>query len=174
MDGDAGLSGQLEPLRSALAASTRRDSQARIAEAHRRAEAILGEARGRARKITESATAEGDAVAQRQGARRLVEAKRSARGQVLGAQRRAYELLVESSLRSLRDSAADDERTALQARLVEIARDTLGTDVIVEHDPDGPGGIEARSGTRRMDLSLGEIVRRCVEKMGKAVSGLWE
>lgn len=173
MDGLAGLSQQLEPLRRALAVSTRRDAQAEIAEAHRKAEAILEEARGRAREIQESATSEGDAVAQRQGARRLVEAKRRARGQVLGAQRRAYELLVESSMRSLRESAGDDERTALQARLVEIARATLGTDVVIEPDPDGLGGIEARSGTRRMDLRLGEIVQRCITRMGKGVSGLW-
>jgi vacuolar-type H+-ATPase subunit E/Vma4 len=174
MDGPAGLTEQLEPLRSALAAGTRRDAEAGLAEAHRSAAAILEEAHERARQITDSATAEGDAVARRQGARRLVEAKRRARRQVLGAQRRAYDLLVDSTLRALRESAGGDERAALQARLVQIAQDTLGRDVAVERDPDGPGGIIARSGARRVDLRLEEIVQRCVERMGKEVAALWE
>lgn len=174
MDGPAGLSDQLEPLRSALAASTRRESEARIADAQRRADAILAEAHTRARQITDSAAAEGDAVARRQGTRRLVEAKRRGRRQVLEARRRAYERLVDSSLRALRESAGGEERAALRDRLEGIARATLGSDVVVERDPDGPGGVVARSGTRRMDLRLEEIVQRCVERMGKEVSGLWE
>lgn len=173
MDRPAVLTNELGPLRSALAGEARREADARLAEARRRAESIVGEAHTRAREITASAISEGESVARRQSARRLVEARRQARRQVLAAQRRAYERLIEASVRALTDSRDEDALRELRARLTHLAEAALGGEAVVEPDPEGPGGILARAGGRRVDLRTRELVRRCVSRMGEEVTRLW-
>lgn len=171
MDDASRLSTQLEPLRAALMAAARRDAEARLTEARARTVAIAVDADGAVRGILARAAAEGEAAAERRSAHRLAEAKRQARSQILRAQRAAYDALFDAALAALGGMCQRPEYGALQDRLARIAATVLGGDTPVQR---GPEGVVARSDGRYVDLTLPVLVRRCIARMGKKVSRLWQ
>lgn len=67
----------------------------------------------------------------------------------------------------------DPSYPALLKRLVAEARAALGPDAEVERDPEGAGGVRARSGARSVDLTLPALVEGCVARLGDRVTELW-
>jgi vacuolar-type H+-ATPase subunit E/Vma4 len=173
MDDAAGLSAQLDPLAAALMAMARSDAQSRLTEARAKVASIREDADAAAKRVLAKAAAEGEAAAQREGAHRLVEAKRRARGRVLQAERAAYDRLFDVALKAVLEVREQPECQVLEDRLARLAAGALGRGATVERDPQGQGGVLARSDGRCVDLTLPVLVRRCISRMGKEVSRLW-
>lgn len=174
MDGSPDLSTELEPLRAALLAEAQRDADATFAEARARVQAIGVEADAACGRILSRARAEGETAAARRTAHRLVEAKRAARGNVLKAQRAAYDALFDAVLAELRTVREREEYASLENRLANAAASALGEDAVVERDPGGRGGVSARLDDRYVDLTFPVLVRRYIATLGREVSRLWE
>lgn len=166
-----GSAAALAPVQSALLTRARADAGAVLDEARREADHVRAAARDRATQIIEASRAEGEAEARAAAAVALTRRRRQARDVVLAARRELFdELLREcrAGARALRD--APDYRD-VRARLTRLAVATLGPDAVVEESPDG--GVVAKAGGRRLDLTLPTLADREVERLGAGVNRLW-
>lgn len=173
MDRDPRLNAQLAPLERALMSAVHEDVSARLEDAESRAAAIVRQSEDRAHERLERARAEGKSVAEREAARRLMQARRRTRGLVLRAQRAAYDRLLAGADAVARALPGEPVYADLERRLVEAAKATLGAEVEIVRNPDDVGGVRARAGSRSLDLTLPHLARRCVEHLGEKVTGLW-
>lgn len=163
-DADAALT----PLRDALLA----DARARAAEIARaaadQARAILDDAEREAAAIRAAAVAAGQAAARAEAAERSARVRRQARGEVLAA-RNAVWLETRQAVREAAVTLRDDPRyPLLRERLRGVALERLGPDATITESPGG--GIVARAGTRRLDLSLPTLALDLLGSMGGETS----
>lgn len=161
------------PLRQALLESAR----AELDEQQGRDEAAASERLEKAREQAEILVAErrleGERAASREAARIRADAVRSAREARLRAQRGLVDELRSRALQAVLDLRCDPRYGALLDRLAEMARSQLGSDVEIERDPPGVGGVLARSGARSVDYSLVAIVDRAIDGLGTELETLW-
>ncbi len=173
MDSDPGLTAQLAPLETALLAAARDEAAATIRDASAHADALRNNGAARARTLVEGATADGTRAAERETARRRVQAQRAARALVLGAERAAYDAFTSQAADAARSLREHPEYARLEAQLTDAVHRALGDDAEITRDSGGAGGIEARNGSRSVDLTLPTLARRCVARLGGELSRLW-
>ena len=138
------------------------DARERLAAARREAEALVA----RAREL-------GEADGREQGAVDEGVARTLAHLDVLAARREGYDELrrrAREAVLELRDAPDHGE---LLDRLAAAARRDLGEDAELELDPPGLGGVQASSGSRRVDYTLAALADRCLEDLGPALARLW-
>jgi hypothetical protein len=173
MDDASRLSEALAPLDAALMSAARARCEVLRDDAAQRAGKARADGESRAKALLAQAAADGARVAAREAAHRLVEAKRAGRAVVLGAQRMAWERLLAESAAAAVALTTHPEYAALEQRLADAAARALGSAAEVVRNPDGRGGVLARCGRRSIELTLPAIARRCVERLGVEVTGLW-
>lgn len=178
MDDASGLNDryaeQLAPLRNALTDRAKQDAEQRLAEARERADRIRQDAEAAAAERLAKAAAEGEAGAERESAHRRVEARRAARRRVLSAQKAAWDALIPAARAELDKRRDSQEYAALQERLAAEATARLGEGATVQRDPEGRGGVIAYADQRSLDLTLNTLLRRCLDRAGREVEGLWK
>ncbi len=161
----------LTPLREALrtAAETRAD-QLRQAAAQQ-AQATVAAATDEAARIISAAVSQGEASARSDAALRSARIRRRAQETILAQQ----SALRGELQKQVRDAATavrrDPGYPALLAVLTEHCRALLGPEATVTEDP--AGGVVARAGSRRLDLSLPTLAARTLDGMSPEVSRLW-
>jgi vacuolar-type H+-ATPase subunit E/Vma4 len=173
MDRDPGLTTELAPLETALMAAARNQAERQLHSAEAKAAATVADGAAKARDLLERAAAEGRRAAERAAEHRLVDGRRQARELVLAAQKAAYQRLVSRAVAAAEGLTSRSEYGDLERRLIDTAKSLLGPDAAVVTNPDGRGGVRASSGGRSVDLTLGALARRCVERLGQEVTRLW-
>lgn len=161
----------LAPLRAALLDDARAQAEACLHTARTTAAALLGQARLEADALLAEAAEEGRRTALAAAALHSSRARRLARETVLARQSAIRDELrrrVVAQVLALRD---DPRHDALLPRLTERCTDSLGPDAEVRLHPDG--GVVARSGSRRLDLSLPTLTATALEQTEAEVSALW-
>jgi vacuolar-type H+-ATPase subunit E/Vma4 len=161
----------LAPLRTAMLENARASVAAIRADAEARAAGILNEARRQADLIRSDAEASGEATARADALVRSASARREAHETML----REQSALRAELQRQVRDAAialrVDPRYPALLDRLSQQCRRILGPETTVAESADG--GVTARAGSRRIDLSLPVIAAQTLESMEREVSQLW-
>jgi vacuolar-type H+-ATPase subunit E/Vma4 len=161
----------LAPVRDALLAAARSESDRRVARAREEAAATVEQARAEARRVLEEARTEGerDAAALAQATR--THARRKARATVLRAQRQVNDELrrrAAVAVTSLRD---DPAYPALMDRLSARARAVLGRDAEVVEAPEG--GVLASAPGRRFVCTLPDLARDALDHEELALAERW-
>jgi vacuolar-type H+-ATPase subunit E/Vma4 len=157
-----------------LRAEARDDAARLLAEADLDAEATLRRAREEATAIVERARAEGRVEGRIAAGREEAQLQLTVRMSVLAAQRASFEAFRERARRAALELRREPGYGDLLERLAAAARRDLGPDAEVEVDPPDAGGVRARAGTRRVDLTLAAIADRCIDDLGPAARRLWE
>lgn len=161
------------PLRQALLESVRVE----LDEQRVRDEAAASERIAKARELAENLVAErrfeGERAASREAAGIRAAAVRSAREVRLRAQRGLVDELRSRALQAVLELRGDPRYGALLDRLADTARSQLGSDVEIERDPPGVGGVLAHSGARTVDYTLPSIVERTIDGLGTELETLW-
>jgi len=168
----AGLDRGLAPVAGALAAQAAQLADRILADADARANAVLDEAGRQGEELIESARADGAATARRLASSVVADARLAARQEVLGAQRGVYQDVREQAQARVTGLVDSPQATALTARLGQHARERLGDDAEMEAAAQAPG-IVARSGRRRLDLSVEALIERELPSMGDEIAELW-
>jgi vacuolar-type H+-ATPase subunit E/Vma4 len=163
----------VEPLREAMLGLARADAERIAAEAEARASAALAEAGTWADELVARARAEAEAAAAAETASELRRARDEGRTRVLRARRAVYDELRREAHAAALALRGDPDYPELLERLAAAARRTLGEDAEVLLDPPGVGGVVARAGGRRVDLTLPTLVERCLSSLGPELEGLW-
>ena len=147
----------VDSLRHVLIQRARTDADAIIAAAESEARRRREAATLRVATVIDQARRDGESAARREAALDLRAARRQARAAVLAAQHDAEQRLrhdVAVAAIGLRD---DPAYATLLTALTRIARERLGGHASIVLDPPGRGGIIAREGTRRLDLTLASL-----------------
>ncbi len=162
----------LAPVRAWLHHAARQEADALVASARAEADQQLAQARAEALELISSerdqGAAEGAAAAGRERAR----ARREARTTVLRAQATLVALLrdqARAAVQGLKDDEVD--YATLRQELETRARTALGPEATVAEAP--AGGVVARAGSRRVDLSLAMLADQAVAGLGAEVTRLW-
>jgi vacuolar-type H+-ATPase subunit E/Vma4 len=161
----------LQPVRAELLRAARADAAARLTRAEQDAGAVLDEARARAAAILDEAREQGEADGTAAARAARTRARRTARSRELALRAELYQQLrarVTERVRNLRDAP---DHPALRERLTTLARRLLGPEATVVDHPDG--GVLGRSEGRRVDLSLGALAVRTLDRAGREVETLW-
>jgi vacuolar-type H+-ATPase subunit E/Vma4 len=162
----------LDPVREALLAQAEAEAEQLVEQAAERAAAHVAQAEEHSAALIRRARAEGVAAAEREAASELTQARRRARTLVLEAQRRVYEELRRQAHASAEVLRSQPEYRELVERLASRARERLGPDAELELDPP-LGGVVARAGNRRLDLTLPALVDRCLAERATQLERLW-
>lgn len=155
--------GVLAPVRAALLAAARQEADRGEAQARARAAETLTAAAGRADAIVSAARAAGAADAEAVARIDLGRARRAARARTLRARREAYDRLRRESRQAVGRVRDEPGYAAIRATLTAAAQRLLGPDAEVV-DAEG-GGVIARTGSRRVDLSLRALADRAVDRV---------
>lgn len=152
----------LTPVRAALLSTARHDADECIAAARAQAAGILAAAAEEAEMIITAAREAGAADAAAVFAAGQTRSRRAARARTLRARRAAYESLRARSRAAVGRLRDEPGYAAICATLTTVANRLLGPAAeIMEAD----GGIVARSGARRVDLSLTAFADRAVDAL---------
>ncbi len=173
MDNAVDLRSMLDVVAMTLLEQSRDDASTRITAAETRAENIVNEGRAHAEEITRSAEAEGSRSVEADVAHRLAQGRRDARRAVLGARRDAVERLRLEALGAVEELRQRPGYPDLEDDLADLALAVLGPDTEIERDPGQRGGVEARAGSRTVDLTLPSLAERCLRDLGADVETLW-
>ena len=174
MDNASDLRAALDVVALALLGRSRDQASARIATAERRAGDIDDEGQEHAEEIARSAEAEGTQSAESEVAHRLALGRREARRTVLQARQAAVERLQREALAAVKELRYQPGYPNLEDRLADLAFTVLGTDTQIDRDPGHQGGVQARAGSRTVDLTLPSIAERCMRDLGTDLEGLWK
>lgn len=163
----------VDPAAGALLADARATAERMLAQAQQQAQERVGEAERTAAAMIARAREQGEADGRLEAAHEQAREGILARGDVLRAQREAYDELrrrCRAQVLALREEAG---YAALLERLAASARAQLGPGAELEIDPPDAGGVRARAGSRRLDLTLVALADDCVRELGPALRGLW-
>ena len=161
----------LAPVRAALLRLARDEAEATRTAAEQDAQAVLDDARRQADELRHQAQADGAADAQSLRAEQQMRARRRARAVVLAAQREALDSLTRQVHARVQALWQDpDTQEMLRARLTERAQHDLGDDVTVTPHPEG--GVQARSGSRRVAYVLTDLADEIIAGLPD-LAGLW-
>lgn len=144
----------LEPLRAALLARARAEGERVLEAAGEDGRQVLAAARDEAAALLADARTQGEADAAALLAVERAQARRAARGVVLGAQRAVYDELRRRARTAVQALLADPDR---RARLADVACGRLGDHAIVRDLPDGGVAAETPDG-RTIDASVDALV----------------
>jgi vacuolar-type H+-ATPase subunit E/Vma4 len=161
----------LAPVADALLAAARADADRTVATARADAERIRLEALEGERTIRAAARGRGAADGTKQAVQSLRLARRQAREAELVAQRQAYDELRRRVLARLSELRGDPSYADLLRRLHRQARATLGPGTEIAEAP--AGGVVARAGGRRLDLTLPALAEQALESLGSELGELW-
>jgi cell division septum initiation protein DivIVA len=166
-----GSDAALAHVRTALQDAAR-ESATRIAEdAAEQAAAMVAEAQREADRLRAAAAENGAAAARSEAALRSARVRRQAHEIVL-ARQSALRSELQRQVRNAATALRGDPRyPELVDRLGDQCRAVLGPETTVTESVDG--GVVARSGTRRLDLSLPVLAVGTLESMAGDVSALW-
>ncbi|MEU4421541.1 hypothetical protein AB0F81_13015 [Actinoplanes sp. NPDC024001] len=153
------LTEALTPVRSALLAAAEQDATAELARADAHAARILADARRQAAQIVAEAQSRGAADATTALAAERARQRRAARAVVLAAGKQAYDRMRACAREAVTGFVGDPQ---VRQRLEQMARAELGPSLEIRDAPDG--GIIARAGGRRLDLSLAGFAERAAEQ----------
>ena len=157
----------LEPLRAALLARARVDAETERAAAEDEGRRAVEAARCQADAVLAEARARGEADATGLLAVERAQARRTARGVVLAAQRAAYEDVCRAARTAVAELLADPDR---RRRLSATVRDRLGEGATVRDH--SAGGVMAESPDgRRIDASVDALVDAAITNLD--VGQLW-
>jgi hypothetical protein len=157
----------LEPLTAALLARARADADGERAAAEQEGQQLVATATGEAEALLANAQALGEADAAGLLAADRAQARRAARGVVLGAQRAAYDELRHRSRAAVAELLANPER---HRRLAVTVRDRLGEGATARDHPAGGVVAESPDG-RRIDASVDALVEAALA--GLDLEQLW-
>jgi vacuolar-type H+-ATPase subunit E/Vma4 len=163
----------VERLRSAFLATVADEAEQRVETCRRECRERLAEAHARAGALVAEARRAGEADAIPEVGQILASARREAHGGILAAQREVYDEFRREALAAAFALRGTPAYAALLQRLAQAARARLGDDAAIDVDPPGAGGVLARSGDRRVDLSLAILVDDCVGGLGDRLGRLW-
>ncbi len=153
----------LAPVRDALHAAARDEAATMLAAAHGRATQAVAEAARQADSLLDEARSAGHADAEAVVAAERAGRRRDGQALVLRARRDAYERLRDDVRIAAARLPASPGYPALRSALVAAAQRQLGADAEIE-DAAG-GGIVARSGHRRLDLSLEALAADAADRV---------
>jgi hypothetical protein len=161
----------LDPVREALFEDAHRRAAELLRAAQEQAATLRSAALHKADTLRAEAVAEGEREARAAAALRSARVRRLAHETVL-AQRSALRLELQREVaRSAAALRTDPRYPELMAGLAERSRTLLGADAEVSPSP--AGGVVARSGSRRLDLSLPTLAAATLELMTPEVGALW-
>jgi vacuolar-type H+-ATPase subunit E/Vma4 len=140
---------------------TKRDAEARIAEARRAGDALV-----------ERAHREGAAVADAMLVRERAALRRENATAVLAAKRSVIHELEQRVRAAVLDLRGASDYAGLLEGLAARAREQLGDDAFVTLDPDGAGGVISELDTRRVDYTLPALAELAVAALDDAVDEL--
>lgn len=170
LDRDRALA-SLEPVRRALLEDATAEGERLLDAARADADDILATARADVDQAVERARRKATASAAARRDDALTRARREAHASVLTARAELRATLVER-VRAQMATLPDDPRYPdLIDHLTDLARQQLGDDAEIAHDP--AGGIVATSGPRRVDYRLSALADRVVDDAGEEVAALW-
>lgn len=162
---------ELDPVRRALLDDARAEAERLRVEARAAADRAIDDARAEVDAAVARARRKATASAQVRAEEHLAAARRDAHTAVLEAQAELRRQLIER-VRSASANIRDDPRyQRLVDHLVALAREQLGDDAEITHDPDG--GIVASSGSLRVDYRLAALADRAVDAAAEEVAALW-
>lgn len=165
------VQGALEPLRAELLRAARADATSQLADAERDAMAVLDDARSTATAILDEARRQGEADGADAAAAAATRARRDARGRDLAVRAESYEELRARVIERVRQLRRTPDYPGVRDRLTDLARRMLGPDAAVAEHPDG--GVVGRCPGRRVDLTLGTLAARALDRAGAEVEHLW-
>lgn len=163
----------LEPLHAALRAEVDAEVQTRLHEAEADSARLIGEAEQQAHALVKQGRLEGEAAAAKEATRRRAAATRKAREIRLRARQRQVEELERCSREAVLRARDDPRYPELIDRLVARVHEQLGTEVEVEVDPAGLGGVIGRRGRASVDYTLPALADRVVAGLGDELERLW-
>ncbi|MCM4084364.1 hypothetical protein [Paractinoplanes hotanensis] len=151
----------LTPVRASLLAAAQRDVDAHNAQARAQVAETLAVAGRRVDGILTAAREAGIADAEAALAIERSRARRAARARTLQARREAYDELRRQSRQAVLRIQDEPGYAVVRETLTAVAHRLLGPDAeVVEAEG---GGVIARSGARRVDLSLIAFAERAVD-----------
>jgi vacuolar-type H+-ATPase subunit E/Vma4 len=152
----------LAPVREALLASAHADAERQLATAEGLANQLVARAQEDARLRVEEARRQGAADAADAARLAAAHTRREARGIVLGAQRAAYEQLLEACREGVRSLLSEPDWPRLQAAMGDVARASVGEGAVLTKTADG---VVASSGSRRVELTLGSLAPTIADRL---------
>lgn len=162
----------LGPVRRALLEAAHEDARRIVAAARADAARVLEQAAEDERAIRQGARDRGAAEGLREAAVTGRHARRQAQRAVLMARRTAYDRLRSEVLARLEAQRSGPAYPGLLRQLTDRARSVLGADARVAEAADG--GIVARAGGCRLDLSFPVLADQAMAALGGDLEGLWE
>ncbi|MGZ4255630.1 MAG: V-type ATP synthase subunit E family protein [Solirubrobacteraceae bacterium] len=154
------------------AASERAEAVRRTGQ--RAAEQIVAQAQVDAAALTARRCAAAERLAQVDERERLAEARATARGTVLRAQRSVLTEAHAAAHRAVRELVGDPRLERLRERLAADAHERLATAGLVQIVATPDGGFVARAGTREINYSLRAQVDRIVDAIASDLELLWQ
>ncbi len=163
----------LEPVSEALIEAARQRAGKVRASATEDIRTETARAHAQAERILVQAKAEGAAAAAWLSSLQLAAARREAHETVLGARRRAYQMLRHDAIEALRSRGATEEGRRLVDRLSALVGERLGDDAPVHMAGADPLVVEAQFGNRRATIGPASLVDHVLLSMTDEVEGLW-
>lgn len=157
------LAAAIAPVRAALLARAQAEADRVHAEADTQAAEALAEAQQKATAIRAEARAAGEADAKATLAIDRARTQRRGRATILQARHAAYVRFQAQTRLAVTALCATPQYPELREALAQAAHGALGPSADIE-EADG-GGIVARAGNRRVDLSLRQLADRAVEAL---------
>ena len=161
----------LLPVREALVARARADTERLLAEVDVEGDSIVARARAEADNIRAEARAQGEADAAAALVAERARGQRQARSIVLTAQRESYAGLRAQALEQVATLRGDPGYATWCDGLREEARAVLGPDAVVSDHPEG--GVLGEAAGRRVAYTLVVLAERALDVLGADVEGLW-
>jgi len=161
----------LDPVRQSLQESAKAQAEQVRVQARSQVEGLLAKAKLEAQQIRDSAAAEGEAAANSDAGLRSARVRRQAHEIVLAQQESLRLELVRQVRQAATALRKSPEYPRLMKNLTERVEALLGSDAIVEESPHG--GVIAREGSRRVDLSLPTLAEQILESRGQEIRKLW-
>ena len=168
-----GVERSLEPVRLALLADAETEAAQIIGEARRDAEEFEVKAARECDAEVAKARRRSELAGEAHAERVLARARNGSRAVVLQEQEKLRRQLIEQVRAAALDARGDPHYPALLDRWEAMAREQLGSAVVIERDPDPNGGVIAVAGSRRVDYTLPALADRALDRIADEVTQLW-
>lgn len=163
----------LEPVRCALLDDAHAEADAIVAEAQATADELVAAAQREADDALDRVRRRVEATARARAEQAREDARRVANANLLRARDELRHELVTRVHDAVADLPLDPRYPALLDRLEQLACGQLGSDAVIDRDPDPGGGVVGTAGPRRVDYRLPALAERAAAAIADEVVTLW-
>lgn len=164
----------LQPVRLALLADAELEADRIIAAARTAADESVAGALSEADAEVERARDRAERSARAHTARLQARVLDQGRRTVLAAKEQLRRRLVDDVHDAALELREDPRYPLLLDHLEALAVRQLGDDAVIERDPEGAGGLIARTDLRRVDYRLASLADRALDALADEVGALWD